>query len=105
MRRVAEQTWPSGELPVTEPVMLTITYFFERTAMDIDNIPKPIADALQGLVYVDDTQLTDILCRKRDLNADLRIINPSSVLAEGFAQGTEFLHIVVEFAPDQEVIA
>jgi hypothetical protein len=39
---VAEQFWPTAELPVTEPVMLTITYFYEETAMDVDNIPKPI---------------------------------------------------------------
>lgn len=84
--------------------MLTITYFFEGSAMDVDNIPKPISDALNGLVYMDDSQLTDVLCRKRDLNADLRVINPSPVLAEGFERGKEFLYIVVESAPDQTVI-
>ena len=101
---VAAQFWPSGELPVTELCMLTITYFFEGSTMDVDNIPKPIIDALKGLVYMDDSQLTDVLCRKRDLNANLRVINPSPVLAEGFEHGKEFLYIVIEPAPDQTVI-
>jgi crossover junction endodeoxyribonuclease RusA len=48
--------------------------------------------------------MTDILCRKRNLNSDLRIENPSSILAEGFSRGNEFLYIVVEEAPDQGVI-
>jgi len=57
------------------------------------------------LVYLDDEQVTDVLCRKRDLNSNLRLENPSSVLAEGFSRGHEFLYIVIEEAPDQEVIS
>ena len=72
--------------------------------MDVDNIPKLILDAMNGLVYVDDDQVTDLVCRKRNLNGDLRVVNPSSVLAEGFDRGNEFLYVVVEDAPDQEVI-
>jgi crossover junction endodeoxyribonuclease RusA len=72
--------------------------------MDIDNLPKPISDALKGLIYLDDEQVTDVLCRKRNLNSNLRIENPSSILAEGFSRGSEFLYIVVEEAPDQQVI-
>jgi crossover junction endodeoxyribonuclease RusA len=72
--------------------------------MDIDNLPKPISDALKGLIYLDDEQVTDVLCGKRNLNSNLRIENPSSILAEGFSRGSEFLYIVVEEAPDQQVI-
>ena len=28
--------------------MVVITYFFEQTPMDVDNIPKPILDELKG---------------------------------------------------------
>lgn len=90
--------------------MLTITYFYDSESMDIDkvpdvdNIPKPIADALKELVYLDDNQITDVLCRKRDLNTDFRVENPSALLAEGLARGTQFLHIIVEDTPDQGVI-
>ena len=84
--------------------MLTITYFYDSVSMDVDNIPKPISDALKGLVYLDDEQVTDVLCRKRNLNSDLRVENPSSVLAESLSRGNEFLYIVVEEAPDQGVI-
>ena len=98
------QSWRAGELPVTEQVMLTITYFYEEASLDVDNIPKPILDALKDLVYSDDAQVTDLVCRKRNLNGDLRIENLSSVLAEGFSRGNEFLYVVVEDAPNQEVI-
>lgn len=104
VRRAAEQFWPVAELPVSEPVMLMITYFYDETSMDVDNIPKPISDALKGLVYVDDSQVNDVLCRRRNLSAGLRITAPSPVLAEGFDRGSEFLHITVDLAPDQKVV-
>jgi crossover junction endodeoxyribonuclease RusA len=104
VRRSAEQHWPTEELPVTGPIMLTIMYFYDGVAMDLDNLPKPILDALKGLVYLDDDQITDIVCRKRNRNSDLRLENPSSLLSEGFRRGNEFLYVVVGEAPDQEVI-
>lgn len=85
--------------------MLSITYFYDTVQIDVDNIPKPILAGLKGLIFVDDSQVTDCLCRKRNLNAELLIEDPSPVLAEGFARDTEFLHIVVDAAPDQGVIS
>lgn len=76
--------------------MLTITYFYEESGMDVDNIPKPIADALKGLVYIDDAQINDVLCRRRDLSVGLRIVNLSPTLAAGLKFGAEFLHIRVD---------
>ena len=83
--------------------MVAITYFFEGVSLDVDNVPKPILDALNGLVYADDTQVTDLLCRKRELNGDLRIQNPSPIIVATLAGLEEFLHIVVADAQSQEV--
>ena len=85
--------------------MVTITYFYDRVSLDVDNIPKPILDALKGLVYLDDEQVTDILCRKRNLNVELRIENPSMVLAQGLSRADQILYIVIDDAPDQGVIS
>lgn len=85
-------------------VMLQITYFYDSVAMDVDNIVKPIQDAIIGLAYVDDDQVTDVLVRKRDLSGNFKIENMTSTLAEGFARGNEFLHVVAIDAPDQEVL-
>ena len=84
--------------------MVTITYFYDRVSLDVDNIPKPILDALKGLSYLDDEQVTDIICRRRNLNTELRIENPSSVLAQGLSRANQFLYVVIDDAPDQGVI-
>ena len=85
--------------------MVIITYFYQEASLDVDNVPKPILDALKGLVYSDDSEVSDLLCRKRDLNGDPRIQNPSSVLLETLqdSEQQQFLHITVDDALNQEV--
>ena len=85
--------------------MVTITYVYDEDPLDVDYIPKPILDALKRLVYSDDDQITDMLCRKRDLNADLQVQCFSPVLNEALARSTPFVHIIVDHAPDQGVIS
>jgi crossover junction endodeoxyribonuclease RusA len=103
VRTTAAGSWLSGEVPFSESVLLSVTYFYEATSIDVDNIPKPIIDALKGLVFMDDNQVTDMICRKRNLT-EVLIENPSAVLAEGLSRGKDFLYIVVEDAPDQRII-
>ena len=104
VRNAAENHWQPGELPFAENVMISITYFYDTIPMDIDNIPKPILDELKGLVYLDDKQVTDVLCRKRELRGVIRVENSSIILHEAFNRGAHFLYILVERAPDQRVI-
>lgn len=104
VQNVAETRWDTAS-PFVGEVMVTITYLYEGASLDVDNISKPILDALKGLVYSDDAQVSDLLCRKRDLNGDLRIQNPSSVLMETLRYSEQFLHITVDNALNQEVAA
>ncbi|WP_199309303.1 MULTISPECIES: RusA family crossover junction endodeoxyribonuclease [unclassified Limnothrix] len=104
VRQEAEKYWPPGQKAAIGLIMLQITYFYDSVAMDVDNIVKPIQDAIIGLAYIDDDQVTDVLVRKRNLSGNFKIENMTSTLAEGFLRGNEFLHIVVIDAPDQEVL-
>lgn len=104
VRQEAEKYWLSEQKATTGFVLLQVTYFYDAIAIDVDNIVKPIQDAIIGLAYVDDDQITDVLVRKRNLSSNFRIENMTSTLAEGFSRGNEFLHIVVTDAPDQEVL-
>lgn len=81
---LARQNWPASEEIVASPVMLTIIYYYNIHLIDIDNMPKPILDALKGLVFEDDSQVTDLICRKR------------------YRHDNEYVHIIVAEAPDQE---
>lgn len=103
VRSVARQCW-DAEPPLSGDVAVTITYFYDRTPLDVDNIPKPILDALRGLVYSDDSQVSDLLCRKRDLHAELRIQNASTTLLGSLRDAEPILHIAVAETTAREVV-
>jgi Holliday junction resolvase RusA-like endonuclease len=106
VRQAAERSW--GDEPAVDgPVMVSITYFFDSVDFDIDNIPKPILDALNGLVYVDDRQITDLICRKRRQSDDLVTAMDSpgfdDFLIAGIT-GADLLIVRVRDAPVSEVL-
>jgi Holliday junction resolvase RusA-like endonuclease len=103
VRQEAEKYWSSEQKTATGLVMLQITYFYDSVQIDVDNIVKPIQDAIIGLAYLDDDQVSDLLVRKRNLSGNFKVEDMTSTLAEGFARGNEFLYIVVIDAPNQEV--
>ena len=102
VQSAVKQCWGT-EPPFTGEVMVTITYFFDGASLDVDNIPKPILDSLVGLVYSDDSQVSDTLCRKRDRHRNLMFQNPSPILLASLQRSEQFLHIVVANAPSLEV--
>ena len=102
MDKAVRQYW-GAQSPSTENIKVTITCFFNGASLDVDNMPKPILDAFNGSIYIDDTEVTDLICRKRDLTKDLPIGNPSYQLLEKFADSEQPVHITMTTALDQEV--
>lgn len=101
VREIAAERW-STTPPVEHSLRIVVTYYHEGPAirMDNDNLVKPIQNALNGLIYTDDRQITDIAVRKTDIDGAFRIRGMSNVLLEAFQRGDEFLHIRIETAPD-----
>ena len=97
----ASRYWAPGRPPLTGALTITLVYYCEGTHPDIDNLPKPVLDALEGLIFIDDNQFTDAVCRIRPLEAELgeQVLTP--VLAEGFELGQEFVYVRIEDAPQQ----
>ncbi len=104
VRDAAAQSWPSDTPPSTARLKITVTYYHDGVAvlLDNDNLLKPIQDALIGLIYEEDRQITDVVVRKTDLNGSFRVRGMSLVLAQGFVRGNEFLYVRVEVAPGHE---
>src|SRR5919198_1177213 len=76
----ALERWPKDAPPVDQDVSMEITHFFEGAPADVDNIAKPILDAIKGLVYVDDRQVSDLVCRRRPLQGPFRADPVSTTL-------------------------
>jgi crossover junction endodeoxyribonuclease RusA len=97
----ARSRWPTGSAPHTEDLRMTIVYFHDGVAirLDNDNMVKPIQDALNGLIYVDDRQILDTVVRKTALDGAFQVRGMSAILAEAFVGGVEFLHVIIDHAP------
>ena len=57
----AVQHWAHGTVPLDGALQITVVYYYDGIVirMDNDNMVKPIQDALIGLIYADDRQITD----------------------------------------------
>ena len=85
----------AGRPAETGRVSFLVTHYFDVSGPDVDNIIKPIQDALVGVVYVDDRQVQHTSSRRRDLNDSYKIKKADSALLLAFANGKDFVHILV----------
>lgn len=103
IREAATAVWPKARAPIEVAVELRITHYGEQHVIDMDNLIKPIQDALQGIAYVDDWQVRDVTGNRRDIDGryPLRYISPC--LSAAFSDGREFVHVRLWLAQkDQE---
>ena len=89
-------------------MVVSITWVCERfqpegDQPDVDNIAKPITDALKGVVYADDAHVTDVLCRRRSPAELLATPGVSSLLTKCAVGPSDSTYIVVDKAPISEV--
>ena len=106
VRDAAQAVWPEGQPPATGACLLIVVYFFGRfpANLDNDNLVKPIQDALNGLVYDDDRQVTDNVIRRTNIEVPFRFRagKHSALLMETLRSETEFVYVRVEDAPSHE---
>lgn len=95
VRAAAQAAWPSV-WPLDQEMQIHVTYFHDGAPLDVDNMLKPIQDALCGVVYKDDKQLTDTHGHLRDLNAQYRVRGLTPAQAHGFMSNGPFVHIRIE---------
>jgi crossover junction endodeoxyribonuclease RusA len=105
----AAREWSTSADPIGQELSVRIIYFFTgETALDVDNMAKPLLDALKGLVFHDDQQVSEILVRKTQLSPGLTLGGASPSLLETVEQmsqqGTGFVYIRIDPGPDHSRI-
>jgi crossover junction endodeoxyribonuclease RusA len=101
VRRAASVRWGTAA-PVSGTLRISVSYYHRGLAVriDNDNMVKPIQDALIGLVYQDDQLITDTTVRKTSIDGPFYVRGYSLTLLEALSKGDEFLHIVIDEAPN-----
>lgn len=103
----AREAWPEGQDPFEIQLLISIKYFYDYASppIDTDNLIKPIQDSLIGLVYKDDSLIVHSEAKKIPIEGRFRIRGISLILAQAFSAGDEFLHIVIDHAPETESLS
>ncbi|WP_435585849.1 RusA family crossover junction endodeoxyribonuclease [Micromonospora aurantiaca (nom. illeg.)] len=100
VRAAAEAAWPADSPPLQDKLQIHVTCYHDSAPpLDVDNMLKPIQDALNGLVYVDDEQLLDCHGHLRDVNGQYEVRGMTPAQAAGFVSNGPFVHIRVESPP------
>ena len=98
--------WNQRSSPLVQSLQVTIVHYYATTTIgDTDNLVKPILDALNGLVYVDDSSVTDVICRRRRIDTTYDFDQVPYILLDGLTSGADdFIYVVVEAAPDATLL-
>lgn len=85
-------------------VAVTLFYFpADKMEGDIDNIVKPVLDALAPHLYLDDSQVDRILVQRFEPGKLFPFSNPSPTLADAIGHPKPVLYIRVSDDPFEEL--
>lgn len=92
MDEVVEQSWLDGR-----PLALSV-FYFPPAPMDgdIDNIIKPIMDALNGVAYIDDREIERVVVQKFEPDLGWSFDQPSEMLARALDAEKPVVYVRVE---------
>jgi hypothetical protein len=103
VRHACTLAWASRS-PIEEQVIIRVTHYCEAVIGDVDNLTKPIQDALQGVVYANDRQVSDTIGNRRRIDASFVVRYMSMPLAAAFSDGRPFVHIRVYRSPRRQTL-
>ncbi|MFN9240903.1 MAG: RusA family crossover junction endodeoxyribonuclease [Pseudanabaena sp.] len=99
----ARNDWKSGTPYEKSGLRQTLVYLCDDSPADIDNIVKPIQDALVGVVYADDSLITDVDSHRRFITDGIDLTNLPRLLIRGAESGEECVYVSVSLSENLEV--
>jgi len=95
---------PGGSWALTDQVAVTIYYFPEGEMLgDVDNIVKPILDAMCKFVYVDDGQVERVVVQKFEQDRIFSFSNPSATLVDALGIEGPAVYIRISDDPHEDL--
>ena len=100
VRNLAVQHWEQPVISGDTDLSLTLVYLCDDSPTDVDNIIKPIQDAMVGVIYEDDIQISDIDSHRRFLSDVIDMSALSHLLASAVISGSEAVYVKVGLAKE-----
>lgn len=102
VQNIAIESWTKPFIPDGTDLRLTLVYLCDDSPADIDNIIKPIQDAMVGVVYEDDIQISDVDSHRRYLTDAIVVSGLPQILVNAIDAGNEAVYVKVSIANDLE---
>jgi crossover junction endodeoxyribonuclease RusA len=96
---------PDSHFATDDPLAITLYYFPDSEMQgDIDNIVKPILDALGRHIYMDDRQVQRVLVQKFEPGNVFGFTQPSPMLGNALEQPKPALYIRLSDDPFEDLV-
>jgi crossover junction endodeoxyribonuclease RusA len=100
----SRSTLPEGHFASGSPIAATLFYFPDaEMAGDVDNIVKPVLDALGKHIYLDDRQVQRVLVQKFEPGNVFGFGAPSSTLQDALNRAKPVLYIRLSNDPFEDL--
>ena len=94
VRKASYASLPDGHFSADGPIAVTLFYFPDGEMQgDIDNIVKPVLDALRRHIYADDRQVERVWVQKFEPGRLFQFRQPSQVLSEAISGEKPLLYV------------
>lgn len=104
IRDVSRPRLPEGHFATDAPLAVTLFYFPAAEMQgDIDNIVKPILDALSRHIYMDDRQVQRIVVQKFEPGRIFEFGSPGATLQDALNRPKPVLYIRLSDDPFEEL--
>jgi hypothetical protein len=85
-----------NQTPISDGrLRFSVVYLCESDPADINNLIKPIQDAMISLVYADDSLVCDVTGHMRLLSDPIDIVGLPSLLADAVITGSEYVYVQI----------
>jgi crossover junction endodeoxyribonuclease RusA len=105
VRQQAKKHWHRPHPLTDEAFTLTLVFLYESDPIDVDNIIKPIQDALVGVVYPDDQLVTDVHSHRRLISDTLSFAGLPAILAAAIKNQKECVYLRVAAGPTPQHVS
>jgi len=99
VRAEAAKRWIGTPLAGKLKFVLINFHEGDKPPLDDDNMVKPVRDALNAFVYIDDRQIRYSETFQIPIDDPIKIRGASAIFLAAYSQGKEFLYVRIEDAP------
>jgi hypothetical protein len=91
--------WPKP--PLAGELKAIILNFYEKLpSLDVDNMSKPILDAMQNIVYIEDRQVVQAELAHLKIGGVFMIMGVRPIIVNAIQSGSQFVYVRIEDSID-----